>query len=140
MQRSVLTMVMRVMLVEDHEPFRRFISATLQAQEHLHVIDEQKNGLDAVVQAGILKPDLMVLDIGLPGLNGIEAARRIRDCAPGTKIIFLSQESSADIVQEALNAGALGYVIKTEAENELLDAIESVLEGKIFLSSGVRWP
>lgn len=138
MQQSVLTMVIRVMLVEDHEPFRRFISATLQAQEHLQVIDEQRNGLDAVVQAGILKPDLMVLDIGLPGLNGIEAARRIRDCTPGTKIIFLSQESSSDIVQEALNAGALGYVIKTEAEHELLDAIESVLEGKIFLSSGVR--
>lgn len=140
MQRSVLTMVIRIMLVEDHEPFRRFISRTLQAQEHLQVIDEQKNGLDAVVQAGILKPDLMVLDIGLPGLNGIEAARRIRDCTPGTKIIFLSQESSADIVQEALNAGASGYVIKTEAESELLDAIESVLDGKIFLSSGVRWP
>lgn len=140
MQRSVLTMVIRIMLVEDHEPFRRFISRTLQAQEHLQVIDEQKNGLDAVVQAGILKPDLMVLDIGLPGLNGIEAARRIRDCLPGTKIIFLSQESSADIVQGALDTGALGYVIKTEAENELLNAIESVLDGKIFLSSGVRWP
>lgn len=128
------------MLVEDHELFRRFVSTTLRAQEHLQIIDEQGDGLKAVSQAEILKPDLIVLDIGLPGLNGIEAARRIRYSAPEIKIIFVTQESSADIVQEALNAGALGYVLKSEAAHELLNAIESVLQGKVFLSKSARWP
>ena len=128
------------MLVEDHELFRRFVSTTLRAQEHLQIIDEQGDGLKAVIQAEILKPDLIVLDISLPGLNGIEAARRIRHSVPEIKIIFLTQESSPDIVQEALNVGALGYVLKSEAAHELLNAIKAVLQSKMFLSNSVHRP
>jgi DNA-binding NarL/FixJ family response regulator len=125
------------MVVEDHEPFRRFICSTLGTQEHLQVIDEVDNGLQAVLQAKVSQPDLIVLDIGLPGLNGIEAARRILHLVPEAKIVFLSQESSADVVHEALRTGALGYVIKTRAQDELLDAIETVLQGKQFVSNGL---
>jgi len=125
------------MVVEDHQPFRRFICSTLDTQEHLQVIDEVDNGLQAVLQAKVSQPDLIVLDIGLPGLNGIEAARRILHLVPEAKIVFLSQESSADVVHEALRTGALGYVIKTRAQDELLDAIETVLQGKQFVSNGL---
>ena len=80
-----------------------------------------------------LKPDLILLDIGLPVLNGIEAARQIRKLVPESKIIFLSQESSAEIVQEAFSLGAWGYVVKTRAGKELLTAVEAVISGKRFI-------
>jgi DNA-binding NarL/FixJ family response regulator len=80
---------------------------------------------------------LIVLDIGLPTLNGIEAARQIRKLAPESKIIFLSQESSADVVQEALSLGVLGYVVKAHAGSELLAAVEIVRQGRQFVSSGL---
>jgi len=137
MGSSVLTMEVRVMVVEDHEPFRRFICSALGTQEHLQIIDQVDDGLEAVLHATALKPDLIVLDIGLPGLNGIEVARRVRQLVPEAKIVFLSQESSADVVHEALRVGALGYVLKTQAQDELLDAIETVLQGKQFVTSGL---
>jgi DNA-binding NarL/FixJ family response regulator len=84
-----------------------------------------------------LKPDLIVLDIGLPKLNGIEAARRIRQLSPNSKIIFLSQNNSREIVQAALGTGALGYVCKVKAQEELLAAIDAVLLGKQFVGSGL---
>ena len=82
-----------------------------------------------------LRPDLILLDIGLPSLNGIEVARQMRSLVPESKIIFLTQESSAEMVQEALNLGARGYVIKITAASELLTAVETVLSGKTFVSS-----
>lgn len=100
------------------------------------MVGEASDGLEAVQKSEELQPDLIVLDIGLPSLNGIEAARRIRNLAPKSKILFLSQESSADVVQEALNSGALGYLIKTQAGSELLSAVDAVLQGREFLSSG----
>ena len=103
----------------------------------LQVICEASDGLEAVQRVEELKPDLIVLDIGLPTLNGIEAARRISRLSPESKILFLSQESSADMVQEALSLGALGYVVKTHAGTELLAAVEAVLQGKQFVSSGL---
>ena len=77
-----------------------------------------------------------MLDLGLPNLNGIEAARRIRQLSPGSKILFLSQESSTDVVREALSSGALGYLVKTQAGSELLPAVDAVLQGREFLGSG----
>jgi DNA-binding NarL/FixJ family response regulator len=82
-----------------------------------------------------LKPDLILLDSGLPRLNGIEAARRIRRLVPESKIIFLTQDSSAEVVQEALSLGARGYVVKVNAERHLLAAVEAVISGKRFVSS-----
>ena len=125
----------RVLVVEDFAPFRRIICSALEKRPDLQVVCEVPDGLQAVQEAEKLKPDLILLDIGLPTLNGIEAARQIRNLAPESKIIFVSQESSADVVQEALSVGAWGYVVKTRAGNDLLAAVEAVLAGKQFVSS-----
>lgn len=126
---------LRILVVEDFIPYRRFILSTLASMGDLQVIGEVSDGLEAVQQAVELQPDLILLDIGLPSLNGIEAARQIRKLIPESKIIFLTQESSAEVVQEALSLGARGYVVKTMAESELLTAVEAVLLGKTFVSS-----
>jgi DNA-binding NarL/FixJ family response regulator len=127
----------RVLIVEDFEPFRAFVCSALQQKPELEVACELSDGLAAVEKAEELKPDLILLDIGLPTLNGIEAARQIRKLVPKAKIIFLSQESSHDVVQEALSLGALGYVVKTLAGSELLPAVKAVLGGNQFVSGGV---
>jgi DNA-binding NarL/FixJ family response regulator len=124
-----------VLVVEDFEPFRRFVCSMLRKTPELQVVCEVSDGLEAVQKAEELKPDLILLDIGLPTLNGIEAARQIRKLAPESKILFLSQESSADVVQEALNLGALGYVVKAHVGSDLLDAVEAVILGERFVST-----
>ena len=130
---SVATSAMRVLVVDDYEPFRRFLLSKLASGPGLRVIGEVSDGLLAVQKTEEFQPDLILLDIGLPTLNGIEAARRIRNLSPKTKIIFLSQESSVDIVQETFNAGASGYVVKADAASELLAAVDAVLRGKQFV-------
>jgi DNA-binding NarL/FixJ family response regulator len=121
--------------VEDFVPFRQFILSTLAARPEIKVVGEVSNGFAAVNKSLELQPDLILLDIGLPGLDGITAARQIRNLAPNSKVIFLSQESSADIVKEALSLGARGYVLKIKAASELPCALEAVLLGKTFISS-----
>ena len=103
----------------------------------LQIVGQASDGLEAVNQAGALQPDLILLDLGLPGLNGIEAARRIRKLSPKSKILFVSQESAADVVREALSVGALGYVVKAHAGSELLVAVDAVRQGKRFTSSSL---
>jgi DNA-binding NarL/FixJ family response regulator len=137
-KRSQLTTSrIRVLVVDDFEPFRAFVCSALQQKPELEVIAELSDGLAAVQKAEELNPDLILLDIGLPTLNGIDAARQIRKLVPKPKIIFLSQESSDDVVQEALSSGALGYVVKALAGSELLPAVEAVLRGRRFVSRGV---
>jgi DNA-binding NarL/FixJ family response regulator len=104
------TSSVRVLVVDDYEPFRRFVCSTLGKRPEVQVICEVSDGLEAVQKAEELQPDLILLDIGLPTLNGIEAARRIRKLSPESEILFVSQESSADFVQEALSLGAAGYL------------------------------
>ena len=131
------TSSVRVLVVDDYEPFRRFICSTLGKRPDLRIVGEVSDGLQAVQKAEELQPDVIVLDIGLPTLNGIEAARRIRKLSPESKILLISQESAADVVQEALALGALGYVVKAHAGSELLAAVGAVLEGKQFVSRGL---
>lgn len=128
---------MRVLIVDDHDPWRRYASTTLQKQHGLHVIGEVSDGLEAVQKAEELQPDLILLDIGLPTLNGIEAARRIRKVSPGSKILFVSENRSADVAEKALSTGASGYVVKSDAAGELLPAVEAVLEGNQFVSASL---
>lgn len=125
-------------MVEDSKPFRKYISSTLGEKKELQIVGEIADGLEAVERAEELKPDLIMLDIGLPSLNGIDAARRIREVSPQSKILFLSQESSAAVAQKGLDLGALGYVVKAHAGNELLIAVETVVRGQQFLSRGLE--
>src|SRR5258707_14024725 len=117
----------RVLVVEDHEPFRRFVCSTLEKRPEWQIVGQASDGLEAVQKAEELQPDLIVLDLGLPTLHGIEATRQIRKVAPECKILFVSQESSGDVVREAFSLGALGYVVKAHAGSELLPAVEAVL-------------
>lgn len=127
----------RILVVEDHERFRRYVSSTLKQQANVEIVGEVEDGLQAVEQAKVLQPDLVVLDIGLPRLNGLEAARQIRKVASTTRIIFLTQESSLDVVKAAFGLGAWGYVIKAHAGSELVAAVNAVSQGKRFVGSGL---
>lgn len=126
-----------VLVVDDYEPFRQFVRSALGKRPELQIIGEVSDGLEAVQKAEELRPDLILLDVGLPKLNGIDAARRIREVSPKSKILFLSQETSGDVVQEALRAGGLGYVVKAHAGSELLAAVEAVCQGRRFVSAGL---
>jgi DNA-binding NarL/FixJ family response regulator len=125
----------RVLIVEDFLAFRCFIISALGKRRHLQVIGEASDGPEAVQKAVELKPDLILMDIGLPTLNGIEAARQIRKLAPTSRIVFLSQEPSTDVIQEALGTGACGYVVKSRAASQLLAAVDAVSLGKQFIGS-----
>jgi DNA-binding NarL/FixJ family response regulator len=128
------TSSVRALVVDDFEPFRRFVASVLQELPTVQVICEASDGLEAVQKAEELQPDLIVLDIGLPKLNGLEAARQIRQLSPNSKILFLSQESSADVMQEALGLGAFAYVVKSDAGSKLLTSVNAVLRGEKFVS------
>ena len=127
----------RILVVDDYAPWCRFLRLTLLAHEELQVIGEFTDGPEAIEKAKELQPDLILLDIGLPTLNGIEAARRIREVSPKTKILFVSENRSPDIAEEALRTGAGGYVAKADAVRDLLPAINAVLEGKRFISASL---
>jgi DNA-binding NarL/FixJ family response regulator len=129
----LVTSSIRVLVVDDYEPFRQFLSAQLQDTSSIYLCWEASDGLEAVQKAEELQPDLILLDIGLPKLNGIEAARRIRKVSPESKILFVSQESSAEVVQEALGLGARGYVVKIDAGCELMEGVNAVLRGERFV-------
>ncbi len=125
------------LVVDDHEPFRRFVCSMLGSIPDLQIIGEASDGLEAIQKAEELNPDLILLDIGLPKLNGIEAAHRIARHVPAAKILFVSQENDADVVAAALSNGAKGYVHKQNASSELPSAVEAVLQGDRFVSEGL---
>jgi DNA-binding NarL/FixJ family response regulator len=127
--------IVRILLVDDFEPWRTFVASLLKKNPEWQILSQVSDGLAAVQKAEEFQPDLIVLDIGLPKLNGIEAALSIRKVAPNSRILFLSENRSSDIVAAALNAGGHGYVVKSDGANELLVAIEAVLQGKRFVSS-----
>ena len=125
----------RVLVADDFVPWRRLLHSILQEKPELNVICEVSDGLEAVQKARELQPDLILLDIGLPTLSGIEAARQIRINAPKAKILFVSENYSMDIARSTLSAGGSGYVIKSDAGSELLPAIEAVFLGRQFVSA-----
>lgn len=124
----------KIVVIDDYEFWRRFVASTLEERPEFRIIGEAADGLEAVQRVKELQPDLIVLDIGLPKLNGLEAARRIRDCAPNTRIVFFSQERCRDIAEEAMRIGD-GYAVKSGVARELLAAVEAVVQGKQFLSA-----
>jgi DNA-binding NarL/FixJ family response regulator len=131
-------MPLRILVVEDHAPFRQVICTELQRRTEFQTI-EAADGLEAVWKAGELQPDLILLDINLPKLHGFDVAKQIRRLASHARILFMSQESSPDIVREALSLGTLGYVHKMSAGSDLLPAIDAVLAGRRFVSRSVAF-
>jgi DNA-binding NarL/FixJ family response regulator len=128
--------ISRVLVVEDFVPFRRFICTMLASLKNCQVVGEASDGPEALRKAVELKPDLILLDIGLPILNGMEVARQLRELVPESRIIFVTQESSSDVVEEALRMGARGFVTKVKVGNELPAALSAVIAGQQFVASG----
>ena len=131
LQRSTV----RILVVDDFELFRRLVVELLGIRPELQVVGEASDGLEAIKKAVELRPDLILLDIGLPSLNGIKVARQMRSLVPESIIIFLTQESSAELVEAALSLGARGYVVKARAQADLFAAVEAALSGKTFVSN-----
>jgi DNA-binding NarL/FixJ family response regulator len=113
----------RLLVVDDYEPFRRIVRLIVELRNDLQIVCEAADGLEAIRKAQQLQPDVILLDVDLPRPNGIKAARRLRQLAPRARILFLSVESSSDIVAEAFNAGADGYIYKLHIGSELLTGL-----------------
>jgi CheY-like chemotaxis protein len=128
----------KILVVDDFKEFRQCVCLLLQERAELQIVGEAADGLEAVHKAEGLQPDLILLDIGLPSLNGLEAAKTIREVAPQARILFVSQESSTEVVEQTLTIGAQGYVQKSYAHRDLLPAIDSVLTGKRFVSGALE--
>jgi DNA-binding NarL/FixJ family response regulator len=126
----------RTLIVEDHEGVRALLRSLLENETQCVVVGEASDGLQAVQRAQELQPDLILLDLSLPKLNGMEAGRRIRKISPQSKIVFLSQDSAPEIVESALRIGA-GYLLKSDAK-ELPAAVHAVLEGGKFVSHRLK--
>ena len=129
--------LVRVLIVDDFEPWVHFVRFRLNQEPNMQVIGVARNGREALRKAEQLQPDLILLDIGLPELNGIQTAMQIRQLAPRSAMLLLSEGSDADIVQAALNAGGRGYVLKSQATRDLVVGIEAVLRGDRFVSDGL---
>jgi two-component system response regulator NreC len=129
--------LVRILLVDDFELWKGFVIARLHERRDLQIVGFAADGLQAVQKAEELQPDLILLDMMLPKLNGIEAARQIRRVAPKSKILFVSGESDAESVRAAFRVGGSGYVSKLDAAGGLLAGIEAVLRGDWFVSPGL---
>jgi len=127
----------RILLADDHNVMRRGLRLLLESQPGFSVVAEAADGRQAVEQAQATKPDVAVLDIGMPHLNGTEAAQRITEILPNTAIVMLSMHSDEGYVLRALKAGARGYLVKDSAEDDLIEAIKAVSLGKAFFSPEV---
>ena len=125
----------RVLIVDNFEPWRRFIARFLGEYPEWQIVGEAWDGLEGVQKSVELQPDLILLDLGLPKLNGIDAARKIRNIAPKSRILFVSENRCPELVQEALATGAYGYVVKSDAPFDLLPAMQAVVSDKRFVGN-----
>lgn len=127
----------RILLVDDHEIVRHGLRNLLSAQPGWEVCGEAADGREAVSQTETLKPDLVILDISMPRLNGLEATRRIRKISPKTSVLILTMHESQQVVRDVLDAGALGYVLKSDAGRDLVAAVDALRQHRTFFTSKV---
>lgn len=127
----------RVLLADDHTVVRRGFNMIIASQADMEVIGEARNGREAVELSGKLQPDVVVMDVSMPELNGIEGTRRIGECSPKTRVLALSMHRDAVYVREILRAGARGYLVKDADDDALLDAVRAVARGEGYLSPAV---
>lgn len=130
--------IIRILVVDDYGPWRHFVLSKIKKTSGLEVVGEAADGTEAIARALELKPDLMLLDIGLPNLSGLEVAGRLGEMLPGTKIIFLTQNRDAELLAHCLSHGGRGYVVKADAGSELLPAIEAVMRGTEYISERMK--
>lgn len=128
---------MRVLIVDDHEVVRRGVRSLLETRPDMQVIGEAGDGLDGVLQAKTLKPDVVVMDVSMPKMNGLEATREIRRLLPDTKVLILSQHEIGEMVRQALIAGAHGYVVKSAISNQLLTALDNIQRNVPFKAASL---
>ena len=124
----------RILIVDDHDLMRRGIKALLQSHAGWEVVGEAHTGREAVAKAEELKPDVAILDISMPDLNGIEAARRIRKSAPNTEVLILSVHYSDQLIRDILEAGVRGYIVKSDSDRDLVIAVETLANHKPFFT------
>jgi DNA-binding NarL/FixJ family response regulator len=129
-----VTQSTRVLVVDDYEPWRKYVRSVLTRQPGFEVLGEVSDGLKAVHKAEELQPDLILLDLSLPSMHGIDAARLMRRVAPCSKILFLSENRHPEVAEAALGAGGHGFVVKSDCGRELLVAIMAVLREETFVS------
>ena len=128
---------LRILIADDHALVRQGAKVVIQARPGWRVVGEAANGREAVQKAIELKPDVVVVDIGMPELDGVEVARQIREGVPSTKVLVLTMHESDQMVKRALDAGALGYILKSDLTECLARAVKAVSEGKRFLTPKV---
>jgi DNA-binding NarL/FixJ family response regulator len=131
-------MKLRILIADDHEVVRRGLAALLQSHEGWEICGEAKDGRDAVEKAKLLKPDVVILDVGMPNLNGLAATRQLLQQNPQQKVIVLTITDSDQVIREALDAGARGFVLKSDAARDLVSAVEALQRNRMFLTPRVN--
>jgi DNA-binding NarL/FixJ family response regulator len=127
-------MAIRILVVDDHAVVRNGLRTLLRRRPEWEIVDEAEDGIEAVEKADRLKPDVIVLDVSMPRMNGLEACRLIRKRAPESEVLIVTQHDSPQMMREALGAGARGYVVKSNVARDLLAAVEAVSEHRPFTS------
>ena len=125
-------MTVRILVADDHPVVRHGLRTLLGSRPEWEIVDEAEDGIQAVERAERLKPDVVVLDVSMPKMDGLEACRRIRKRLPKSEVLIVTQHDSAQMMREALSAGARGYVVKSDAARDLLAAVEAVSQHRFF--------